>query len=113
MENPNQIQEKSPETGIEKIVSKWVGLYAPNLNRSSEVDRKMEELTVNYMSLLLVKADEIAEFNRAENVQANHVTSGIKTLDINRGLIKGRKRRGRRGGSNLGLGLVSSRFCPD
>ena len=89
MENPKENQESSPETGIEKIVSKWMGLYAPNLNRSSDVDRKMEELTVNYMSLLLLKADQIAEFNRAENIQANHVASGIKTLDINRGLIRG------------------------
>ena len=90
MNNPSNNQESSPETGIEKIVSKWMQLYAPNLNRSSEVDRKMEELTVNYMSLLLVKSDEIAEFNRAENLQATHVISGIKTLDINRGIIKGR-----------------------
>ena len=89
MENPATNQENDPQTGIEKIVSKWMQSYASNLNRHPEVERKMEELTVNYMSLLLVKADEVAEFKRAENIQSCHVISGINTLDLKRGLIKG------------------------
>ena len=89
MENPSSNQENSPQTGIQKIVGKWVQLYAPNFERDPEVDRKIEELTVNYMSLLLVKADEIADFKRTENIQAKHVISGISTLNAKRGQIRG------------------------
>lgn len=89
MENPSGNQESNPETGIEKIVSKWLSLYAPNMHRQPEVDQKLQELTLNYMSLLLVKSDEIAEFKRAENIQGSHVMSAIHTLDTNRSLIRG------------------------
>jgi hypothetical protein len=90
MENPPGNKDRHPETGIEKIVSKWMDQYAPKLNRHPEVERKLQELTVNYMSSLLVKADKIAEFKRDENIQDCHVSSAIHSLDVARGVIKGR-----------------------
>jgi hypothetical protein len=91
MEKSSSNQETPPQTGIQKIVSKWIQHYAPNFERNPEVDRKMEELTVNYMSLLLVKSAEIADFNGAENIEASHVFSGIQTLDENKGMVTGRE----------------------
>ena len=90
MEKSSSTQEPAPQTGIQKIVKKWLDLYAPNFQRDPEVDRKMEELTVNYMSLLLVKSAEIADFKEAENIEASHVFSGIQTLDQRQGIVTGK-----------------------
>ena len=90
MENPSSNQDKCLQTGIQKIVNRWIQHYAPNFEKHPEVNRKIEELTVNYMSLLLVKADEIADFKRTENIEASHVNSGINTLRAKRGQIRGK-----------------------
>ena len=89
MEKSSSNKESPPKTGIQKIVNKWIQLYAPNFERNPDVDRKLEELTVNYMSLLLIKSDEIASFKRAENIEANHVFSGIQTIDQKNNILTG------------------------
>ena len=88
--NNNQKKNKTKtKTATSKIVSLWMKQYASDFEIGEGVEEKLNELTLNYMSLILTRSENLADFKQSENICPEHVNSVISTIEHQRNMPNG------------------------
>jgi hypothetical protein len=87
--NPNQ-NANTDRTATSKVVSLWLEQYAPEFEIGEGVEQKLNELTLNYMSLILKRSGDLADFKQSENIRPDHINSVVSSIEHQRNLPKGK-----------------------
>ena len=86
---PERAPEKGSQPGTSKVVSLWLQRYASEFERGPGVDEKLNELTLNFMSLILNKAEQVADFKQTDNINSLHVNLAVDSIEQRRNRVEG------------------------
>lgn len=73
---------------MDKITEELIKTYAKNQKVDKKVVSKLSNFALSYIYYILAEANQIAEFQQAQNIEGDHVKIAIKSINKKTNLLR-------------------------